>query len=59
VGKGTVSEPVPEVIPTEILGFVSPMKELFLFETKVKMTSKIEGWMQNVEVNMQETVGKI
>ena len=45
--------------PCEILGFISHEKELFLFEQRVKHSDKIECWLQGVEANMQETVGKL
>lgn len=38
---------------------ISHQKELFMFERRIKLSSKIETWMAETESAMQETVGKM
>jgi len=46
--------------PSEVLGLISANSELFLFENKVAYNrGKAECWLQGVESNMQETIGKL
>jgi len=46
--------------PSEVLGLISENSELFLFENKVAYNrGKAECWLQGVESNMQESIGKL
>eukprot|EP00347_Sterkiella_histriomuscorum_P021796 403332737 len=46
--------------PTQVMGLISTLNELFLFEKKVPyQQNKVECWLQGAETNMQETVGKL
>ena len=60
VRQNKVQQKILTKKPKEVLGLVSAMKELFLFEKKVPYSNtKVECWLQGTESAMQETVGKL